>query len=215
VTTLRAQSLQDLGTLRDTLAQRQREAAEQERARRAEQAAAERNRRQFAAAVGPVTPLRDRGLAVLQRPRPAPLPRQREADEREALRQTLSDEVDLESLLLTDDGLSWRRPGVAADVAARLRRGHWSIQGEVDLHGMRRDEARDTLVNFVRDAARQGRRCLRVVHGKGHGSPGRHAVLKGKVQRWLAQCGEVVAFAQATGPQGGAGALIVLIDRGG
>jgi DNA-nicking Smr family endonuclease len=52
---------------------------------------------------------------------------------------------------------------------------------------------------------------VRVVHGKGHGSPRRQPVLKAKVQRWLAQCAEVVAFAQASGPQGGAGALIVLL----
>ena len=36
-------------------------------------------------------------------------------------------------------------------------------------------------------------------------------VLKEKVQRWLAQRQEVIAFAQASGPQGGAGALIVLL----
>ena len=54
-------------------------------------------------------------------------------------------------------------------------------------------------------------RCLRVVHGKGLGSPGREPVLKARVQRWLAQSAEVIAFAQASGPQGGAGALMVLL----
>ena len=63
----------------------------------------------------------------------------------------------------------------------------------------------------MRDAAARGQRCLRVVHGKGHGSPGRQPVLKAKVQRWLGQSAEVIAFAQASGPQGGAGALIVLL----
>ena len=58
---------------------------------------------------------------------------------------------------------------------------------------------------------RRGMRCVRVVHGKGLGSPGRQPVLKGKVQRWLAQSAEVIAFAQASGPQGGAGALVVLL----
>jgi DNA-nicking Smr family endonuclease len=52
---------------------------------------------------------------------------------------------------------------------------------------------------------------VRVVHGKGLGSPGREPVLKGKAQRWLAQAQAVLAFAQASGPQGGAGALIVLL----
>lgn len=210
---MRTRSLRDLGVLRDALA-----AARGERADRAardarDRAAADRARRLFADAVGPVTPLPARDHADVGRPRPEPWPRQREADEREALRQTLSDEVDLESLLLTDDGLSYRRPGVAGDVVTRLRRGQWSIQAEIDLHGLRRDEAREALVRFLGEAARRGQRCARVVHGKGHGSPGRRPVLKAKVQRWLAQIAEVIAFAQASGPQGGAGALIVLLDR--
>ena len=210
---MRAGSLKELGALRDALRRRQaaaRAALEAERARLAAELA---RREAFARAVGPVQALPDRGRAELAATRPPPEPLQRQADEREALRQALSDEVDVESLLLTDDGLSFRRPGVAADVVARLRRGHWSIQGQIDLHGLTREEARDALAGFVRQSHQQGRRCLRIVHGKGHGSPGRQPVLKAKVQRWLAQCGEVVAFTQASGHEGGAGALIVLLDR--
>jgi DNA-nicking Smr family endonuclease len=211
-----ANSLQDLGTLRDTLMRQQREAAERirreaERAA-AERAAAERARRFFADAVGPITRLPERPQADVQRPRPQPLPRQRDADERAALQQTLSDEVDVETLLLTDDGLSFRRPGVPADVVNRLRRGQWALQGEIDLHGLRREEARDALAEFLRQAVRRGQRCLRVVHGKGHGSPGKQPVLKAKVQRWLAQSADVVAFTQASGPEGGGGALMVLLS---
>jgi DNA-nicking Smr family endonuclease len=208
---MKAISLKDLGPLRDALRQRERAAAEALARDRAAHAAAERSRQLFAHTVGRVTPVRLQGRAEVAPPRPAPEPRQRLLDEQAALREALSDEVDVESLLLTDDGLSFRRPEVGADVVTRLRRGHWSIQGELDLHGLRRDEARDTLAAFVRDSRRRGWRCLRVVHGKGHGSPGRQPVLKGKTQKWLAQCAEVIAFAQASGPQGGAGALVVLL----
>jgi DNA-nicking Smr family endonuclease len=204
-------SLQALGALRDALAQRQAEAAAALVRQRAAQQAAERSRRQFADAVGPVTPLPPDLRVLRSTPLPEPLPRQREADERAALREALSDEVDVESLLLTDDGLSFRRAGVSPDVVTKLRRGHWAIQHQLDLHGLTREEARDALAQFVREAGRRGLRCLRVVHGKGHGSPGRQPVLKAKVQRWLAQCAEVIAFAQASGPEGGAGALIVLL----
>jgi DNA-nicking Smr family endonuclease len=165
----------------------------------------------FAAAVGPVRALRDHGRALLRRERPPPHPRQRELDEQAAMREALSDEVDVESLLLTDDGLSFRRAGIGPDVPARLRRGHWALQAELDLHGLTREAARETLVAFVREAHRRGHRCLRVVHGKGLGSPGRQPVLKAKVQRWLAQRSEVIAFAQASAAQGGAGALLVLL----
>ena len=212
---MKLRSLKELGALRETLARREREAAEAAARERAARAAAEARAKLFATTVGPVTPLPPSGLADIAPPRPAPEPRQREADERAALQEALSDEVDIESLLLTDDGLSFRRPGIGPDVVARLRRGHWSIQGQIDLHGLRRDEAREALGGFVREATRRGQRCLRVVHGKGHGSPGKQPVLKGKVQRWLAQSADVIAFAQASGPQGGAGALIVLLAGAG
>ena len=209
----RARSLQDLAALRDVLREQEAEAA---RARAAEQAERQRQelaRTAFARAVGPVQTLPEQRRVHGHAPRPEPLPRQREADERAALREALSDEVDIESLLLTDDGLSFRRPGVPADVLTRLRRGQWAIQAQIDLHGLRRDEAREALAAFVRQALQRGQRCVRVVHGKGLGSPGREPVLKGKVQRWLAQCGEVIAFTQAAAPQGGAGALVVLLER--
>lgn len=210
---MKLRSLADLAHLRETLRRREREAAERAAAERAAAREADRVRRLFADTVGTVTPLPAAlvNTAAATLPRPAPEPRQREADERSAFREAMSDEVDIESLLLTDDGLSFRRDGVGEDVVTRLRRGHWAIQGELDLHGLRRDEARDSLAAFVRRAAQSGQRCLRVVHGKGHGSPGRQPVLKAKVQKWLGQSDAVIAFTQASGPQGGAGALIVLL----
>jgi DNA-nicking Smr family endonuclease len=210
---VKLRSLQDLAALRDALQQREAEAAAQRARDHVERQHALQQRQAFALAVGRVQALPHHGRADVASARPAPHPRQREADERAALREAMSDEVDVETLLLTDDGLSFRRPGLAADVVTRLRRGQWSIQSQIDLHGLRRDEARDQLAEFVRQALRRGQRCVRVVHGKGHGSPGREPVLKAKVQRWLAQCAEVIAFTQATAAQGGAGALVVLLER--
>jgi DNA-nicking Smr family endonuclease len=203
--------LQDLADLKHTLAERRRE-AEQRAAREREAAArAERERGVFERSVGPVQPLRDRGRAEVARARPAPLPRQRERDEQAALRSTLSDAFDAETLLDTDGELSFRRPQIAPDVLRRLRRGQWAIQAQIDLHGLRRDEARDALAAFVRDAAQRGLRCVRVVHGKGHGSPGKAPVLKAKVRGWLVQKESVIAFVQARAADGGHGALVVLL----
>ena len=173
-----AHRLADLGPLRLALRERERATAEQRAHDLARQVAAEKQRRLFADSVGRVTPLPNHGLALHNLPRPSPEPRQREADERAALAEALSDEVDLETLLWTDDGLSFQRPGLAPDVVARLRRGHWAIQAELDLHGMRRDAARTAVSAFLREAGQRGWRCLRLVHGKGHGSPGRQPVLK-------------------------------------
>jgi len=57
-------------------------------------------------------------------------------------------------------------------------------------------------------------RCVRVVHGKGLGSPGKVPVLKGKVHSWLIQKNEVLAFVQARADEGGAGAVVVLLAPG-
>lgn len=191
-------------------AERQRQLQEAQRLAREAQRRAERERQFFAESVGPVTPLPPSDRAAPSRPLPTPEPRQRWADERAALQQSL-DAVDPETLLWTDDGLSHRRLEVPYETVVKLRLGQWAIQGELDLHGLRREEAREQLREFIRQASRAGHRCLRIVHGKGKGSPGREPVLKEKVHRWLVQCEDVIAFVQASGPEGGAGALRVLL----
>jgi DNA-nicking Smr family endonuclease len=209
---IKLQALSELGPLlkRQKAQAAAREAAE--KLARAQRLAEQARAQEFRHAVGAITPMKANNLAQPERPKPEPVPSQRLADERRALLQTWSDDVDVESLLLTDDGLSYRLPGVSLDVVTRLRRGQWAIQGEIDLHGLRTEEARDALALFLREQHQLGRRCLRVVHGKGLGSPGRQPILKGKVQKWLGQADRVMAFSQATPAQGGAGALIVLLQ---
>ncbi|RJG00536.1 Smr/MutS family protein [Noviherbaspirillum sedimenti] len=142
---------------------------------------------------------------------PPPVARQHQADEEAALRESLSDEFSIETLLESDEALSYARAGIGADVLRKLRRGHWVIQGELDLHGLRTDESREALGEFLREADKRGWRCLRVVHGKGLGSVNKQPVLKNKVRNWLVQKDEVIAFCQATPADGGAGALVVLL----
>lgn len=208
---MRARSLAELGPLRTALARAAREAAEDEARRREAERRAQHERELFARSVGRVLPVRDAGILLIERPRPAPTPLQRQLDEQRVLHESISDEFDVESLLETDEALSFRRPGLGPEVARRLRRGDWVIQAQLDLHGLRRDEAREQLGAFLRDAVRQGLRCVRVVHGKGHGSPGREPVLKAKVRTWLVQKKEVMAFVQARASEGGSGALVVLL----
>ena len=209
----RLDGLHDLAALKRRLEAAEREHAAFEAAERAREAALQRERELFARTVGPVVPLKAAPRAATARPKPAPLPLQRQRDEQAVLREALSDDFDVESLLDTDAALSWHRTGTGPDVVRKLRRGVWAIQAQLDLHGLRRDAARERLGGFLRDAARQGLRCVRVVHGKGHGSPGRQAVLKGKVQTWLVQKAGVLAFVQARASEGGAGALVVLLDN--
>ena len=215
---VRARGLHELAPFAAALRATRRKAAEAtEAAARAETQAAQhaareqRERNLFSLTVGTVVPLRKRTTTVGTPDRPLPIPRQRLRDEAAVMTQALSDEFDVESLLETDETLSFRRSGIGVEVVRKLRRGVWAIQAQLDLHGLRRDEAREALGMFLRDASRTGCRCVRVVHGKGHGSPGREPVLKGKVKSWLVQKNEVIAFTQARAAQGGAGALIVLL----
>lgn len=204
-------TLADLGQLRKALREAEREAAAAAARAQAEVARLQRERDLFALSVGPVVPLRPVARVLKPASRPSPEPRQRQRDEAAVLAESISDEFDVESLLDTDEALSFRRRGVGPEVVRKLRRGVWAIQAQLDLHGLRRDEARERLAAFLREAVRGGLRCVRVVHGKGNGSPGREPVLKGKVRSWLVQKNEVIAFTQARAQDGGHGALLVLL----
>lgn len=206
----------DLKHFRDQLALDAERRAQAER-----EAAAAVARRQAEAnllrdAFADVTPLKpaNRAAAAAGKPKPPPLPLQTERDEQAALAESLSDDIDADTLLETDENLSWRREGIGPDVVRRLRRGHWVLEAQIDLHGARRDQARVQLAEFLRDCMRRGIRCVRVIHGKGHGSAGRQPVLKGKVRGWLMQKSEVLAFCQAQAQDGGSGALMVLLRPG-
>ena len=208
---MKAKSLQDLGAIKKQVAAQAQAAAEAEAARQEAARRAEAERNLFATHVGQVKPIASQGRVHHTPQRPTPGRLQQELDDQAALLESMSDEFDVSTLLDVDDQLSFRRPGIGTDVTRKLRKGEWSLQGQLDLHGLRSDEAREAVGQFVRDAKRMGWRCVRVVHGKGLGSPGKEPVLKSKVQRWLVQKQEVIAFVQAKPSDGGAGALVVLL----
>lgn len=142
---------------------------------------------------------------------PPPVPRQRVQDERAALTESLSDHDPLVLALEGGDEPTFLRPGMSPKVLKDLRRGRWVVQAELDLHGMNRAEARQQIAIFLAECTSHRRRCVRIIHGKGHGSPGRIPVLKRLVLGWLAQRQEVLAYCQARNSDGGSGALIVLL----
>ena len=207
-------SLQDLKQIQKSI----QEAAALQAAQRAAQLETERRlaaqQNLFLKAVGGVKPIPDKRKAQLKKDQPPPVATQLALDEQAVLVEAISDGFDAANLLETDETLSYRRPGIGVDVVRRLRKGEWSIQRQIDLHGLRSEAARDSLSGFIRDAQKNGIRCVRVVHGKGLSSPGKTPVLKGKVRNWLVQKDEVLAFVQARPIDGGAGALVVLLKPG-
>ena len=179
--------------------------AEQERRER------EREANLFRSTVGAVEPLKTPARVVTPMPRPLPIAHQRKADDEAALQESLSDEFSIDTLLEVDEELSFVRGGIGADVLRKLRGGGWVTQDQLDLHGLRTDQAREALGQFIRQSTKRGMRCVRIIHGKGLGSLGKKPVLKSKVRNWLVQKDEVLAFCQARAADGGSGALMVLL----
>jgi DNA-nicking Smr family endonuclease len=201
----------DLKALAKTLKQQEQARAEAEAERLRAEQLARREADLFRNSIGEVAPLPNHNRVVAEVPRPSPQARQRLADEQAALRESLSDEFDVASLLETDAALSFTRSGIGPDVVRKLRKGHWTIQDQLDLHGLRRDDAREQVAEFLRRATRRGLRCVRIIHGKGLGSVNKEPVLKNMVHKWLVQKDEVLVFCQAKAADGGSGAVVVLL----
>ncbi|MDQ5959568.1 MAG: hypothetical protein QG592_647 [Pseudomonadota bacterium] len=167
----------------------------------------------FRLVVGKASPLPDRNLAALDKPQPPPRPLQREQDEASALRESIDAPLSFQDRLdIGEEGVHLR-DSLPRRVLTDLRRGRWVVQGELDLHGLTRNEARTELAHFLHEALEQGHRCVRLIHGKGHGSPGREPVLKHLSRGWLMQREEILAFCQARPHDGGEGALLVLLHN--
>ena len=146
-------------------------------------------------------------------PKPKPEPRQTETDEARVMADSLSDEfdpIDTE----TGEELLFARPGIQKQVLRKLRQGKYAVERELDLHGMRVEQARQALTMFLAQCRDNGIRCIRIIHGKGLGSHQKQPVLKGKTNRWLQQRDEVLAFCSARPVDGGTGAVYVLLKRG-
>jgi len=165
----------------------------------------------FREAVKDVAPLRRRERVEHAPERPPPVPMQRIQDDLQVLQDSLSDAPPPEMELESGDILSFLREGMSPQVLRRLRAGFWAVQGEIDLHGLRTEEARPLLVEFLDHAVKRGARCVCVIHGKGRGSRNREPVLKPRVASWLVQRKDVMAFCEARPEAGGSGAMMVLL----
>ena len=164
----------------------------------------------FRLAIGDTRPLRTDRVEPFHR-RPKPWPTQTQRDQQQVLRDMLSDTYE-PAELETGEELIHLRAGVQQRVLRDLRRGRIAVQGELDLHGMTVAEAKQALLAYLADCRVRRLRCIRVVHGKGLGSFNREPVLKHKVNLWLRQRQEVLAFTSARPVDGGTGAIYLLLS---
>lgn len=171
----------------------------------------EDDRELFRQAVGEIIPVRQDSVPPF-RPRPAPVPAQTRADER-AVMAALATGEDSPEDAESGEEIHFKRPGIQDRVFQKLRRGQFSIEAELDLHGLTITAARDALSRFLADLRRRRQSCVRIIHGKGRGSRDGKPVLKSKLQGWLRQREEILAYCSARPWDGGTGAVYVLIKR--
>ena len=163
----------------------------------------------FRKSVGTVTRLRDDRVRPEQ-PRPRPVPAQTLKDEQRVLKDMLSDDP-YDAELETGEELLFTRTGASARLLKKLRRGQFSVEAELDLHGMTVADAQEALSRFLKECQTFRVRCVRIIHGKGLGSRGGRPVIKSKLDRWLRLRDDVVAFSSARPVDGGTGAVYVLL----
>lgn len=166
----------------------------------------------FRQAMDDVHPIKQEKRVTPEKRRPSPHPKQHELDEQKVLQDMMSDPADL-SELETGEELLFCRHGLQHKTFKKLRRGEYAQEAELDLHGKTVDEARAAIAIFLPECQQHRLRCVRVIHGKGHGSFNKQPVLKTHVNHWLRQRDEVLAFCSARPADGGTGALYVLLKK--
>jgi DNA-nicking Smr family endonuclease len=167
------------------------------------------DRRAFAEATRGVKPLQSQNTVPPRKSRPKPQARFRRAEDAATLEASLNDD----EAEPTAEEIAFRRPGLSERTFRDLRRGRFSIEAEIDLHGLTQSKAKIALHDFIVECGAQRLRCVRVIHGKGARSGPDGPVLKAGVQHWLAQWDEVLAYVSAARRHGGSGAVYVLLQR--
>jgi DNA-nicking Smr family endonuclease len=150
----------------------------------------------------------------VQQVRPNPIPKKSREDEKGVI-DSLLDHPPADPDIEAGDELAFLRPGLQRNILRKLRRGDYRVEGEIDLHGLIVSEAKQALFEFLEDSLHHGRRCIRVIHGKGLRSFGGRPILKIKTDHWLRRNGSVLAYSSAPSHDGGTGAIYVLLKREG
>lgn len=105
-----------------------------------------------------------------------------------------------------DQPLKYLKPGADSHEVKRLRRGDYPPDLILDLHGVKKEQAKLEIAALIHVAQKQHVYCVSIMHGKGT------FVLKKSVPNWLIQHPAVLAFHQAPKEWGGQAALLVLIE---
>ena len=142
--------------------------------------------------------------------KPEPIPKESIKDEQRVLEESLEIGYEVDDMQ-PGDSLSFCRPGIQNNVFKKLKKGQFSVDAELDLHGHTRPEAQVALARFIQVSRENNIRCVRIIHGKGYGSSNQGPIIKPLVNKWLQQRNEILAFCSARPNDGGTGAVYVLL----
>lgn len=160
---------------------------------------------------GGVKPLKQDKIMPFRRPI-APIARQRQLDDQRVMEELL-EQSDETTSFESGDELKFLRTGYSTRLLKKLRRGDFSIQDELDLHGLVVADAKRETHEFINDCARDRVRAIRIIHGKGRNSAGRTPVLKNMLLGWLKRNQHVLAVCSTPANDGGTGAVYVLLNN--
>lgn len=176
----------------------------------------EEERNLFRAAVTGITPLRqDKHPATKLKEKPLTItPHHTLSDQEFSLIDyfPLADNSD-NLPISSEEFLSFARAGVQPRAKQQLRRGNFTIEATLDLHGMNIQQAQQAMTHFFAQAIAHHSRCVLIIHGKGSRTETQKPILKNKINQWLRKLPNVLAFSSAKQQQGGVGAVYVLLKR--
>jgi DNA-nicking Smr family endonuclease len=161
--------------------------------------------------VADVVPIKSREV-ILDTKKPRPVPRQKQIDEQNVLDEMMDAPLDYASIE-TGEELVFSRPGFQKKPLKKLRKGQYIIEATLDLHGMIAAVAKQELIQFLRMCHARQFRCVKIIHGKGLGSKDGKPVIKTKLNSWLRQREDTLAFCSALPKDGGTGAIYLLLRK--
>ncbi len=154
----------------------------------------------------------EKNIQKSSKPKPKPIPLSQQRDDLDVLAQLDNDPFSHE-YIETGDEIQYFRPGIQQRVIKKLKRGQYSIERELDLHGMTSEGAKRAINIFFHDCVLKDTRSVLVIHGKGYSSEGKEPVLKSMINSWLRHRNDVLAFCSARIEDGGTGAVYVLLRK--
>lgn len=168
------------------------------------------DRELFRKFVGEIQPLKSNRIHIKNNNKPKPVPKKRVHEPEPGQGNP---QFEILTNLSISDSLCYVGPGLQKRVLRRLKRGYFEIEAELDLHGLTAREAKRLLANFLNRCTADRLRCIHIIHGRGYRSSGQIPILKNKLNLWLRQHLQVLAFCSSSPADGGTGAVYVLLRR--